>query len=74
MLGRDGGLIVERESEDELATALEAMLDPAARRAYAARGPVLAERFSIERSAENFSRLYARLLARADNAKEGRPT
>ena len=73
MLGRDGGLIVARESEDELAAALEAMLDPEARRAFAARGPALAERFSIERSAENFTRLYARLLARAENSKEGHP-
>jgi glycosyltransferase involved in cell wall biosynthesis len=74
MLGRDGGLIVTRESEDELAAAFEKMLDPAARRAFAGRGPALAERFSIERSAENFTRLYARLLRRAENAKEGLPS
>jgi glycosyltransferase involved in cell wall biosynthesis len=74
MLGRDGGLIVARESEGELAAAFEKMLDPAARRAFAGRAQALAERFSIERSAENFTRLYARLLRRAENAKEGRPS
>ncbi len=68
MLGRDGGLVVAPESEHELAAAMKAMLDPATRAAFAARGPTIAERFSIENSASAFTDLYSRLLEQARQA------
>jgi glycosyltransferase involved in cell wall biosynthesis len=70
MLGPDGGLIVAPESENELAAALTKMLDPATRAAFAARGPAIARRFSMELCAEEFVRLYARMLERAQTSKE----
>ena len=36
------------------------MLDPKTRAAFASRGPSIAERFSIEHSADRFTRLYSR--------------
>ena len=71
MLGRDGGLIVAPESEEELAAAMRAMLDPTTRAAFAARGPAIAERFSIESCAAQFTDLYSRLLEQSGQA-EGR--
>lgn len=70
MLGADGGLIVAPESEEELAAALTRMLEPATRAAFAARGPAIARRFSMDACAEAFTRLYARLLERAETSKE----
>ena len=62
LLGSDGGLIVAPESEEELAAAMRTMLDPKTRAAFASRGPAIAERFSIEHSADRFTRLYSHLL------------
>jgi glycosyltransferase involved in cell wall biosynthesis len=65
MVGESGALIVPPESEEALAEAMKTMLSPAARAASAARGPGLAERFSIDRTADQFAALYDRLLAPA---------
>jgi glycosyltransferase involved in cell wall biosynthesis len=62
MLGHDGGLIVPADSPEKLADAMSAMLAPAMRETYAARGREIAERFSIDDWAEKFGRIYASLL------------
>lgn len=63
MLGKSGGLIVPPESEEKLAAAVLAMLDPGTRASFASLGPAIAERFSVERCADQFTLLYSRLLA-----------
>ena len=70
MLGKDGGVIVAPESVEELAAALAKMLDPQVRAAFAARGPAIADAFSIEKSADRFTNLYERLLG-AGRSQEG---
>jgi glycosyltransferase involved in cell wall biosynthesis len=65
MLGRDGGLVVPPESEEALAEAMRSMLDPGTRASFSARGPGIAEHFSIDACAAGFDRLYSRLLALA---------
>jgi glycosyltransferase involved in cell wall biosynthesis len=62
MVGTSGALVVPAESEDALAEAMKKMLSPALREAYAARGPQIAERFSIDGMARLFSETYDRLL------------
>jgi hypothetical protein len=42
---------------------MRAMLSPATRAPFAARGPRLAARYSIDRAAETFSGIYDRMLA-----------
>ncbi|HWZ85849.1 MAG TPA: glycosyltransferase [Thermoanaerobaculia bacterium] len=71
LLGSDGGLIVAPESEEELAAAMRTMLDARTRAAFGSRGPAIASRFSIERSAEGFTRLYARLLGESGLRSRG---
>ncbi len=63
MLGERGGLAIPVESEEALVGAMRAMLDPAARSAYASKSREIAKRFSIERTAEGFATLYGRLMA-----------
>lgn len=63
MIGENGTLIVPPESDEALADAMKTMLSPSVRAAFAARGPKLAARYSIDRTAEEFASLYDRLLA-----------
>jgi glycosyltransferase involved in cell wall biosynthesis len=63
MVGESGALIVPPESEEALVEAMKTMLSPSVRAAFAARGPKLAEPFSIDRTADQFVALYDRLLA-----------
>ncbi len=72
MVGENGALIVPPESEDALVDAMKTMLSPEVRAAFAARGPKLAERFSIDRTAEKFAALYDRLLAPGAAAERAR--
>jgi len=62
MVGIDGALVVAPESVDGLADAMREMESPAVRSALGAKGPAIAERFSIDRMAEQFSAIYERLL------------
>jgi glycosyltransferase involved in cell wall biosynthesis len=62
MVGVDGALVVAPESVDGLADAMREMESPAVRAALGAKGPAIAERFSIDRMAEQFAALYERLL------------
>jgi glycosyltransferase involved in cell wall biosynthesis len=71
MLGTDGGLIVPPESVEGLARALEKMLDPAVRATFAARGPAIAEDYSIENAADRFTDLYGRLLGASPSLEGG---
>ena len=73
MLGNDGGLIVAPESVEELAGALEKMLDPEVRAAFGSRGPAIAEDFSIEMFADRIANLYERLLGAVRNQEGGIP-
>jgi glycosyltransferase involved in cell wall biosynthesis len=72
MVGESGALIVPPESEEDLAEAMTKMLSPGLRALYAARGPKLAECFSIDRTADQFAALYDRLLAPSVDAERSR--
>lgn len=63
MVGEDGALVVPAESPEDLAEAMRQMLSPEVRARYAARGPGIAQQFSIHRMAGQFSALYERLLS-----------
>ena len=62
MVGANGALVVPSESDAALAEAMKAMLPASNRAAYAARGPKIAERFSIDGMARQFGETYDRLL------------
>ena len=72
MVGENGALIVPPASEEALAGAMKTMLSPAVRASYAARGPRLAERFSIDRTADQFAGLYDQLLTPGSAAERSR--
>jgi glycosyltransferase involved in cell wall biosynthesis len=72
MLEENGTLVVPLESEEALGEAMRTMLSPATRAAFAARGPKLAARYSIDRTAERFAGLYDRLLAPGAAAERSR--
>jgi glycosyltransferase involved in cell wall biosynthesis len=69
MVGTDGALVVAPESEESLAEAMREMESPAVRAALGAKGPAIAERFSIDRMAEQFSAIYERLLDAGRSAR-----
>ena len=70
MVGTDGALVVAPESVDGLADAMREMESPAVRAALGAKGPAIAERFSIDRMAEQFAALYERLFDAGRAARE----
>jgi glycosyltransferase involved in cell wall biosynthesis len=73
MVGVDGALVVAPESVDGLADAMREMESPAVRAALGAKGPAIAEQFSIDRMAEQFAALYERLLDAGRVAREKYP-
>jgi len=62
ILGEDGGLLVPPESPEALAEAMYRMLDPKVRAEYSMRARKVAERFSIDKTAEQYKLLYQELL------------
>ena len=74
MVGAQGALVVSPESAEDLAAAMRQMLSPQTRAGYAARGPQVARRFSIDHTAEGFSAMYERLLTAegSPNRKHGK--
>lgn len=63
-LGGDGGILVPPGDPEALAGAMRKMLDPEIRRHYAEKAPAIAQRFSIERCAEQYAQVYEELLGK----------
>jgi len=62
ILGEDGGLLVPPESPEALAEAMYKMLDPKVRAEYSMRARKVVERFSMDKTAEQYKLLYQELL------------
>ncbi len=61
MLGDADGILVPADSVEALAAAMRRMRSPDVRRSYAARARPIAERFSLDRMADQFADIYLRL-------------
>jgi len=62
VLGDGSGILVEPGSKEALAEAMEKMLDEKVRDEYRKRSKEVAKKFSIDRTAKQYDKLYQELL------------
>jgi len=70
VLGDDSRILVEPGSKEALAEAMEEMMDERVRSEYGKKAKEVAKRFFIDKTAEQYNKLYQELLKHRNNKSQ----